>query len=173
MGAPDQLRRFVFAHADARVSERAAAVHESNVLLKVCADEATVRALLPADWSIGPPGFLMTLEGWMPQGSAPEGCRAAFEIVDGVLFCRLSLDGIEAARGRAVTVDGVAIYDRIAVEPAYRRRGLGGEVMRRLAAETGCDRGVLVATRDGRALYETLGWRLHAHYTTAASPGSV
>lgn len=109
----------------------------------------------------------------MPQGSAPEGCRAAFETVDGVLSCRLTLDGVEAARGRAVTVDGVAIYDRIAVEPAYRRRGLGGEVMRRLQGETGLDRGVLVATRDGRALYDTLGWRLHAHYTTAASRGSV
>ena len=174
VGAPDQLRRFVFAEADGRVSERAALVREPNVFLKVCAEASDVQPLLPTGWLIRTPGFLMTLEGQMPRGRAPDGIETVFETVGGVLFCRLALDGAEAARGRAVVVDGVTIFDRIAVDEAWRRRGLGREVMRRLQVETGSDRrGVLVATRDGRALYETLGWRLHSAYTTAASPGSL
>lgn len=173
VGAPDQLRRFVFGEADARVTARAEAIFEPNIFLKVCADAATVRPLLPSGWVIRPPGFMMTLEGRMPQGAAPAGCLAAFETVDQVLFCRLSIEGVEAARGRAVIDDGMTIFDRIAVEPDWRRRGLGGEVMRRLQARTGRDCGVLVATGDGRALYASLGWRLHSDYTTAASPGSV
>lgn len=172
VGAPDQLRRFVFSEAGEAVTHRAGAIHEPNVFLKVCADETVVRALLPQNWTIRPPGFLMTLERVMPERTPPRGLKADFDTVDEVLFCRLSLDGIEAARGRVVTVDGLAIYDRIAVEPDFRRRGLGGEVMRRLQAEIGLDRGALVATRDGQALYATLGWRLHSPYTTAASPGS-
>ena len=174
VGAPDQLRRFIFAEADGRVSERAALVREPNVFLKVCAEASDVQPLLPTGWLIRTPGFLMTLEGQMPRGRAPDGIETAFETVGGMLFCRLALDGAEAARGRAVIVDGVTIFDRIAVDEGWRRRGLGREVMRRLQAKTGLDRrGVLVATRDGRALYERLGWRLHSAYTTAASPGSI
>ena len=174
VGAPDQLRRFIFAEADGRASERAALVREPNVFLKVCAEASDVQPLLPTGWLIRTPGFLMTLEGQMPRGRAPDGIETVFETVGSVLFCRLALDGAEAARGRAVVVDGVTIFDRIAVDEAWRRRGLGREVMRRLQVETGSDRrGVLVATRDGRALYETLGWRLHSAYTTAASPGSL
>lgn len=173
VGAPDQLRRFVFAEAGLEVTQRAETVREPHVFLKICADPATVWPLLPAGWDIRPSGFLMTLEGQMPDGSPPAGCQATFEAVGAVLFCRLVLDGVEAARGRAVAVDGLTIFDRIAVETGYRRRGLGGEVMRRLHEETGQSRGVLVATSDGRALYSALGWRLHTEYTTAASPGST
>ena len=173
VGAHDQLRRFVFGAADMQVTARAEMISEPNVLLKVCADAAAVRPLLPSGWVVRPPGFMMTLEGRMREGDPPTGCRAAFETVDGVLFCWMTVDGVEVARGRAVAIDGLTIFDRIAVEPDWRRRGLGGEVMRRLQAETGPDRGVLVATADGRALYSALGWRLHSAYTTAASPGSL
>jgi len=93
--------------------------------------------------------------------------RTAFRGGGGVLFCTLTIGDEEAARGRAVVVDGVAIYDHIVVEPAHRRRGLGRRVMLALQAATGTTQGLLVATRDGRALYETLGWRLVSSYTTA------
>lgn len=172
VGAPDQLRRFVFGE-DSLVTRQAGGIHEANVLIKVCANAATVRPLLPPGWAIRSPGFMMTLDGSMPAGMSVGGCVTHLETVDGVLFCRLIVDRVEAARGRAVVMDEVTIFDRIAVEPAYRRRGLGSEVMRRLRAETGLGRGVLVATSDGHALYSALGWRLHSDYTTAASPGSI
>lgn len=115
VGAPDQLRRFVFAEADARVTARAETISEPNVLLKVCAHAARVRPLLPFGWVVRPPGFMMTLEGRMRDGDPPTGCRAAFETLDGVLSCRMMLDGVEVARGRAVAIDGLTIFDRIAV----------------------------------------------------------
>lgn len=39
-----------------------------------------------------------------------------------------------------------------------------------IGREKGAVRGVLVATPDGRALYESLGWELHSPYTTAVIP---
>jgi hypothetical protein len=39
-----------------------------------------------------------------------------------------------------------------------------------LSREKGIQRAALVATPDGRALYEPLGWQVHCLYTTAAIP---
>ena len=79
-----------------------------------------------------------------------------------------------AATGHLVTVEDFAIYDRIETQPEHRRRGLARVVMTMLETigrqkSAGC--GVLVATPDGRPLYESLGWELHSPYTTAAIPG--
>lgn len=173
VGAPDQLRRFVFAEASPTVTRRAEEIRDPYVLLKVCADAETVRPLLPPGWALRPAGFMMTLNGDMPTRPVPGEVVTGTDVVDGVIFCRLSLNGVEAARGRVVVVENVAVFDRISVDPTFQRRGLGAAVMRRLQAETGLDRGVLVATEDGRALYAALGWSLHSAYTTAASPGSI
>lgn len=81
------------------------------------------------------------------------------------------------SRGWAITreVDErFAIYDRIVTEPAHQRRGLGRAVMHALQAIArahGRHANVLVASAQGRALYETLGWRLHAPWATAVIPG--
>jgi hypothetical protein len=39
------------------------------------------------------------------------------------------------------------------------------------ANRAGASRWLLVATPEGRALYETLGWEVHAPYTSAFIPG--
>jgi len=83
-------------------------------------------------------------------------------------------DGGIAALGRVVVVEGHAIYDRTETTPRHRRRGLASAVMcwlQALAAEAGARTGVLVATEDGRALYERLGWRLRSPYSTIVIPG--
>jgi GNAT superfamily N-acetyltransferase len=173
VGAEDQLRRYVFARADAAVARRAAAVREPNVFLKVCADAAAVRALAPDRWVLRPPGYLMTLDGPMSSGPAPDdGYRFGIAAGGPVVFCSVyDASGAEAARGRAVVVEGHVIYDRILVAPGRQRRGLGGRMMRALEAATGGrGKGVLVATADGQALYRTIGWRLHSPYTTAVIP---
>jgi len=177
VGAEDQRRRYVFAGAAEAVARRAEAVREPYVFLKVCADAASVRPLLPGRWTLRPAGFLMTLEGTMTDGPAPaDGYRVEIgpDIAPGgpVIFCIVrDATGAEAGRGRAVIVDDQVIYDRIAVEPGHRRRGLGGRIMRALEQAAGSiGKGVLVATEDGQALYRTLGWRLHSPYTTAVIP---
>ncbi|MHA7240152.1 GNAT family N-acetyltransferase [Arthrobacter sp. TMS1-12-1] len=66
-----------------------------------------------------------------------------------------------AARGSVSVVDDYAVYDRIITEEAFRRRGLASFVMRSLTAgvlEDDVTNGLLMASADGRALYEFLGW---------------
>ncbi|MBB5789138.1 GNAT family N-acetyltransferase [Jiangella mangrovi] len=66
--------------------------------------------------------------------------------------------------------DADAVADRIFTVPAHRRRGLGSVVMGTLTAaarERGARTGLLVASADGRQLYERLGWRLEAEMTVA------
>ena len=84
-----------------------------------------------------------------------------------------SPNGELAASGRLGLVGDVAIYDRIRVQDAHQRRGLGRALMAALgeaANRAGASRWVLVATPEGRALYETLGWSVHAPYTSAFIP---
>ena len=67
-----------------------------------------------------------------------------------------------AARGSVSPVGDHAVYDRIVTEEGFRRRGLGSYVMRALTADVLDDdvtTGLLMASADGRALYEYLGWR--------------
>ena len=85
----------------------------------------------------------------------------------------LAHDGSLAASGHIALDERLAIYDRIVTEPAHQRRGLGRAVMhalQALARAHGRHAGVLVATPQGRALYESLGWRLHAPWATAVIP---
>ena len=73
-----------------------------------------------------------------------------------------------AASGYAAEYNGIFIFDRIIVEEAHRRRGLGKAMMAVLGAEqrSRATRRVLVATDAGRALYSTLGWTVIAPYST-------
>lgn len=67
-----------------------------------------------------------------------------------------------AARGSVSVVGDYAVYDRIITEEQFRRRGLASFVMRALTAGVLTDdvtTGLLMASADGRALYEFLGWQ--------------
>jgi len=86
----------------------------------------------------------------------------------------LTPGGDLAASGHVALDETFAIYDRIVTEPAHQRRGLGRAVMhtlQALARTHGRHVGALVATDQGRRLYESLGWRLHAPWATAVIPG--
>lgn len=73
----------------------------------------------------------------------------------------VTVNGEEVARGSVAKQDGHAVYDRIITDPDYRRRGLGSFVMRALTAailEDEVETGLLMASEDGRHLYQHLGW---------------
>ncbi|WP_201787523.1 GNAT family N-acetyltransferase [Wenjunlia vitaminophila] len=79
-------------------------------------------------------------------------------------------DGAFAARGQAAITGPVFVVDQVETDPAHQRRGLGrlvNHVLADLAAGRGATAGVLVATPRGRALYETVGWRVLAPLTGA------
>jgi GNAT superfamily N-acetyltransferase len=180
VGAPRQVARYLFSQPSPTLRELAARVTTPWVFLKACATGDELRALLPAPWQMQPDGFMMTC------GEAPFPARAALpagyalHVADDCARTRRAHvridapDGGVAAEGHLALDERRAIYDRIGTAPAHQRRGLGGAVMHALQALAhahGRHAGVLVATPAGRALYESLGWRLHAPWATAVIPG--
>ena len=180
VGLPTQAARYVFRHPSPALRELGATITQPWIYLKACATSAQLRALLPAHWRIEDEHWMMACDARpfpgddvLPHGYAlqvdDDGERSALaqvRIVDA--------HGALAASGHLALDARFAIYDRIVTEPAHQRRGLGRAVMRALQALAhahGRHAGALVATQPGRALYESLGWRLHAPWASAVIPG--
>ena len=180
VGLPRQAARYVFETPSPTLRDLGHSITAPWVFLKACAGADELRALLPARWRLEPDGFLMTCgDTPFPGGGVlPAGYTLQ---VDATAVCRgrahvqvRAPDGGDAASGHLALGDRWAIYDRIATEPAHQRRGLGRAVMGALQAVAhaqGRHAGVLVATPPGRALYESIGWRLHAPWATAVIEG--
>lgn len=173
VGWPEQRTRYVFAALGDGIRRLGETIREPWVFLKACAPPDALRACLDPRWSVRPPGFFMTCEGWMTTGTAALGDGYTLDLAaDRAVPVARIVDaaGATVCIGRLARVDGFAVYDRIETHPDHRRRGLARAVMKALetaARARGATRGLLVATADGRALYESLGWRLHSLYATA------
>jgi GNAT superfamily N-acetyltransferase len=175
VGLPDQLRRFVYPATSEAVAERARSIDHPFELIKVATSRDAVRPLLDDRWVFGPPGYMMIR---LPGAAAPRD-MAPYRLTLEAIGDRLTLatilasDGELAASGRIGFVGDVAIYDRIRVQDVHQRRGLGRALMIALggvANRAGAARWVLVATPEGRGLYEALGWAVHTPYTSAFIP---
>jgi GNAT superfamily N-acetyltransferase len=167
VGLPEQKARLVFASASDGLSEASKAIQQPYVFLKACAAPEAMAACLAPGWEMQAPGFLM--EQPILDAASGEGLMVRQEAT-GLLRADIVRDGVVAAQGTAVLVDGFAIFDRITTHEDYRRRGFGRRIMTHLGAAAraaGGRHGLLVATVEGRALYESLGWRLHSLYSTA------
>jgi GNAT superfamily N-acetyltransferase len=177
VGWPLQRARYVFPNPSEGLRCLAETIVEPWIFLKVCAPPEATRAILPPRWVIEPLGFMMTYAGRLTGAAPTLPDGYTFELTENlpVPIARvLTADGDVAAIGRVALTGDFAIYDRIETHQGHRRRGLGRAVMKSLEAiaqARGQTRGVLVATADGRAFYETLGWRMHSLYTTAVIPG--
>lgn len=179
VGLSDQIRH-VFPACSQHVRQHAETINEPFVFLKVCAPPEFVRPHLPPRWRVDTLGYMMLLSGTMHDGTEalPDGYSFSSRELGtaGTLLNILDADGEVAATGRIAFPGDLAIYDRIRTHENHRRKGLGRTIMKKLEAlseERGLRRAVLVATPDGRALYETLGWRLHSLYTTAVIPANA
>jgi len=180
VGLATQAARYVFAHPSPTLHELGRAITQPWVYLKACATSDELRALLPARWRIEDQHWMMACDtrpfagsGALPPGYAMQvddaGARTGRAHVRVV-----GPGGAPAASGHVALDATFAIYDRIVTDPAHQRRGLGRAVMHALQALArghGRRAGVLVATDQGRGLYESLGWRLHAPWATAVIPG--
>ncbi len=181
VGMPRQARRYVFPSASLALHELGETIAQPWVFLKACATGDELRALLPARWEMQDDHFMMTCGDAMFAGSVALAPGYALHVEDDAARTRQAhvqvraADGSLAASGHLALDERFAIYDRIVTEPAHQRRGLGRAVMhslQALARAHGRHANVLVATTEGRALYETLGWRLHAPWATAVIPGA-
>ncbi|MHA7261766.1 GNAT family N-acetyltransferase [Arthrobacter sp. TMN-37] len=93
---------------------------------------------------------------------APDGYVLVRRDEPGCRRVEVTFEGRPAARGAVSVVGDFAVYDGIATEQEFRRRGLASFVMRALTAavlEDDVRIGLLMATADGRELYQFLGWQ--------------
>lgn len=86
----------------------------------------------------------------------------------------LTQNNEQAAIGRMVLVDDLAVYDRIVTESGYRRKGFATLIIQELekiALSKGIYKNFLVATEDGKQLYQSLGWQVYCLYTSFVIAG--
>ena len=165
-----ELRRYVFAHPDAGLTRLARTIDQPRIVIKLCADPATLLALLPPGWTIIDANRMMVTDGAPPPLALPPAYSLHTETCGAVTHVAIVADtGEPAASGHAAEHAGAFVYDRIVVEEPHRRRGLGRALMAALGEARRDPRSqqILTATDMGAALYGSLGWRIYAPYTTA------
>jgi len=172
VGWPEQKRRYVFCGPSHKIAELARTIRDPWVFLKGCMPDTAMAGLLPDGWMLTPPRFMMTCEALQPLAPAlPAGYR--LEVDSGAAIPSATImdcSGGPVATGQVVQSGARAIFDSIKVGDGHRRRGVGRALvgaLTEMARNRGLTQGVLVATQEGRALYESLGWRFHAPYASA------
>lgn len=168
-----ERRRYVFCAADPAIAALARTIDEPRVFLKLTAPSVELARLLPQRWRTDDVSWVMTSDRVAPTQPIPKGYDWTLRpIADAIEVRIVAADGSLAASGYAAEDGGVFVYDRIVTDPAHQRRGLGSAVMALLGSQRRYDtsRQVLVATEQGRALYATLGWQVHAPYASAVIP---
>jgi len=129
---------------------------------------------LPDRWTLAAPEYLMAaaLQGSQSR-PIPIDTELAINIEDQqVRVGLLDRSGFPRARGTCVIIGNEAVLDQIVTERGFRRQGLGTVVVTALmdhAFAFGAQRGLLVATAEGRPFYETLGWTVLTDVTTIIS----
>lgn len=147
-----------------------------GIWLKALVPSATLASWLTPGWSLpGEPGFLMSAPLRVAPDDArtvlPEGYRLrTWTQADVTRALVHAPDGTHAARGQVAFTGTTAVVDKVQTYPGHQRRGLGRLIMHTLsdaAVAQGATRGVLAATSEGRALYETAGWAVLAPLSSA------
>ena len=172
LGLPEHLERHVVVDDDARIlRELIGSLQTPGTWLKVCAHPEKVIPLLHENWQVQQPEFLMAVALNDTAAGAHDGYQLSLSTSGPVTDAELrDMDGQLAARGRVAHSDGIATFDQIVTEPAHQRKGLGRVIMATLGQQSiaqGASVGVLVATEQGRSLYQALGWTLVSPVTAA------
>lgn len=166
-----EIRRWVFSRIDPGLMALARTIRLPGYLLKACVSTDQLRGALPARWRVHAPAYFMGSGGDFVGRPLAKGYSIETETRDSVGAVRIrAATGEIAASGFMAETDEAFIYDRIVTAPDHRRKGLATAIMgalrqmkrRRDAPE------LLVATEDGRPLYESLGWRVLSPYSTAS-----
>ncbi|MFJ8046187.1 GNAT family N-acetyltransferase [Kitasatospora sp. NPDC096147] len=168
VGRPHETVRHLLIDAPAEAARAlVASIDEPAVCVKGFLPVEEMEPWFPAAaWRPLEPCFLMAVDLRPSAARTPEGYTVTTSTTDGVVTVRvLGPDGSPAAAGQAGLTATVCVPDQISTEPAHQRRGLGTVVMAALtdaALAAGVGLGALGATVQGRALYETLGWKVLA-----------
>lgn len=170
VGLPTQTVRHVLLDADAQTARGLVdATTEPATWIKAFLEPEVMQPWFSSAWEPDSPGFLMSVDLRPSVPRIPDGYSATVETADGVTYVRiLAADGGLAARGQIGLTGSACVFDQIVTEEAHQRLGLGTAVMGTLsnaAVGNGATTGILGASPQGRALYETLGWKVLAPLT--------
>jgi GNAT superfamily N-acetyltransferase len=172
LGPPEHTARHVVADLNApMLIELVSGLQAPGTWLKVCAHPDDVIPLLHEEWQVQAPEYLMAAALCDAAAVTPEGYRLSLSTSGTVTDAELrDLDGQLAAKGRVAHSDGFAAFDQIVTEPEHQRRGLGRVIMAalgKISVSQNAKTGVLVATEQGRSLYQAIGWTLVSPVTAA------
>ncbi|WP_121331467.1 MULTISPECIES: GNAT family N-acetyltransferase [unclassified Flavobacterium] len=176
VGYEDQKRRYVFTELNIDFLELSESINQPGIFLKVCASADTLKNRISQKWNIQPQGYMMTCFQPMniPNHSLNDNYKLEFEHYNSTYLVRIvTLEGELASTGRIILVDDLAVYDRISTEPQHKRLGLASILIKELekiALANGIRNNFLVATEEGKLLYESLGWEVYCPYTSIVIP---
>lgn len=127
--------------------------------------EATSALVVAAGLELAAPEWFMRIGlAKHPAVAAPRGYTLEAHIEGDVIVADATTpDGIRAADARMAVVGRDAVADKVATDAAHRRRGLGSALMSALvdrAQRRGAETGLLIASDEGRRLYERLDWEV-------------
>ncbi|KXH84528.1 GNAT family N-acetyltransferase [Chryseobacterium kwangjuense] len=172
VGDEKQKTRYVFSELNDDFLELSQEIDEPWVYLKVCISHDQVQNVVPRKWDIQPPGYMMKCSGPMqsPARKLADGYHLEYEKYNTTNLIKIiAQNGDLASSGYIVLMDDLAVYDRIITDEKHQRKGLGSFLMlelEKIALAQGISNHFLVATEEGKALYESLGWELYSHYTS-------
>jgi GNAT superfamily N-acetyltransferase len=169
-----EVARWVFPSLCDGLYEVAREISSPRHYLKLCGTSEALRGAVPASWEIQPENYFMVATASsremrpLPDGYRLE-CRQSGPVAQVKI---VGSQGDIAASGFAAETMDAFVFDRIETAPAHRRKGLGIAVMSALGAVNrfGNRPQLLVATEEGRCLYERLGWTAIATVATAVIP---
>ncbi len=175
-GKPDQIGRFILGGASGEAAAAFAAVDAPHIYVDFAAPRETILPHVPPGWQPRDPMWLMAARPDMPPARpTPDFTIELDEGADRFEAIARHADGALAARGVLGIHGTTAVYDQIVTEAQFGRRGLGSAIMAELgrcAVRRGATECLLVATSDGKALYERLGWTLRSDIVSAISPSA-
>ena len=173
VGYEQQKTRYVFAALNEDFIRLSETINIPWVFLKVCASAEEVQSSIPGKWTIQPQAYMMSCNAPMDisKVSLPDGYETVFYSYNETTVVKIiSESGELASIGRVVIVDDLAVYDRISTEEQHQRKGLATFLIMELeqvALSKNIYRNFLVATAQGKLLYQSLGWNVYSPYTSA------
>lgn len=176
VGDEKQKERFVFPELNDDFFQLAHSIDEPWVYLKVSTSPDEFINKIPERWKLQPQGYMMTCFQPMnfPQISLAEGYHLEFSEYNTTFVVRIAAEnGEQASIGRVSLIDDIAVYDRIITEKNHQRKGLATFLLKELekiALSKGITNNLLVATEEGKLLYETLGWKMYCLHTSVVIP---
>lgn len=176
VGDEKQKERFVFPKLNDDFFQLAHSVKEPWIHLKVSTAPEEFIEKIPERWVLQPQGYMMTCFHPMHfrEISLAKGYHLEFSEYNTTFVVRIVTEnGEQASIGRVSLIDNLAVYDRIVTEKDHQRKGLATfllKALEKIALSKGFSNNLLVATEEGKLLYETLGWKVYCLHTSIVIP---